>query len=381
MSAKSRYITVAGRFHYHNYIDDILSAREDYKFIYSHKYEEGDSDNKTNLFLKEYLVRAHIMIFGSKFRDKFFPIYHKLWEVQLTNNIIDPVLWHFMLHGNNPNLVGVYSGKKNTVLLGEAVNTHPLHYINVINKERLFRGLRPIELSVQDKKILQEISLIENVLCPSSYVKKTYEEHVNDGRYNFYVKNFSANLSRFFKKDNKKSSGKFKIGFVGQLILRKGVLYLLEAFSKIKSKNIEIHIVGLLSDELKELIKPYWSEVVYYERIDNASLNDFYNEIDVFVLPTLEEGLALVLCEAIAAGVPVITTEESGILDICSDRESVHIIESSSVDALSEALLYMMSDKEYSDFLSNNALARIKEVATWSQYANGIVEIHDKLLE
>lgn len=373
-----KYITVAGRFHYHNYVDKIL-LNEGYEFIYSHKLNSNDSGNKRNLPLKEYLVRGHLKLFGDKFREHLFPLYHKLWELQLSSAIENPLLWHFMLHGNNPSLVERYKDGGNTILIGEAVNTHPAHYIRVINKERIFRGLEPMGLSLQDKKIIKEASASTALLCPSSYVKKTFDSEMGEEKEK-YIINFSANVNRFYEVADKRRQGKIKIGYVGQLILRKGILYLLEAISKIGSKNIELHVVGYMAKEMMVFISPYLGSIFYYESIKNEKINEFYNSIDLFVLPTLEEGLALVLCEAMAAGVPIITTEESGVLDICVDKESVHIVKSSSAQALAEAISYCIDNSEYCDYLKENAGVIIRNKSGWDEYAKEIMSMHNGLI-
>lgn len=373
----SKYITVGGRFHYHNYIDFLL-GRGGYEYIYSHKLGGGQERNKVNLPLKEYLVRGHLKLLGDLWRDDLFPLYHRVWELQLKNRLIDVELWHFMLHGNNPRLVSEIANQSGAVLLAEAVNTHPEHSNLIINRERELRGLAPKGMSRQEQCIIKEISFADNLLCPSSYVRKTFVDKGFDSE-RIFVNNFSANTERFYRNKAACAGSVVKIGYVGQIILRKGLLYLLEAVKGL-GRSVELHVVGYISDEMKDLILPYRDLFHYYPAIDNDKINDFYNSIDIFVLPTLEEGLALVLCEAIAAGVPVITTEESGILDLCEHQSSVHIVRSSSAEALMEAILLLANDEEYRRQISDAGIELVKKSQTWSSYAARIIDIHDLLL-
>ncbi|MFS2056485.1 glycosyltransferase, partial [Variovorax sp. CT11-76] len=72
----------------------------------------------------------------------------------------------------------------------------------------------------------------------------------------------------------------------------------------------------------------------------------YYNAADLFVLPSLEEGLAVVLCEALATGLPIVATRESGAAEIIEHDRSGKIVPSGSVDQLANAIGEMIGSPD-----------------------------------
>ena len=100
--------------------------------------------------------------------------------------------------------------------------------------------------------------------------------------------------------------------------IRKGVHYLIKAFKKFKHPKKRLHIVGshslrdkkFFSNQLKD------DNILVYGHIHNLKLKEIINKSDVFVLPSLEDGFALVVLQALACGCPVIVSENTGSADI-----------------------------------------------------------------
>lgn len=101
--------------------------------------------------------------------------------------------------------------------------------------------------------------------------------------------------------------------FVGQLIHRKGVIELLDAFASVSSTDAELTIAG--SGELKETVESYirrFPHIRFLGFVGPDALPLLYGQHDVFVAPSRHDGWAVVVCEAMAAGMPVIGTEATG---------------------------------------------------------------------
>ena len=141
----------------------------------------------------------------------------------------------------------------------------------------------------------------------NSFIKK--------GHRNIIENKFGVNVDNFKilrKNDEKKRS--FDILYVGQLSIRKGLHYLLDAFEKFKHPYKKLHIVGPKIIDYKFYLKRIknMEDIVYYGSVDKNKLLKLYNSADIFILPTLEEGYATVINEALACGCPVIVTDNSG---------------------------------------------------------------------
>ncbi len=142
--------------------------------------------------------------------------------------------------------------------------------------------------------------------------------------------------------------------YVGQLIERKGVGYLIKAFAKLREefKDVSLLIVGygLLEGELRELVrKRRIPDVFFIIGRDWREMPIFYAIADLFVLPSLEEVWGLVINEAMVAGLPVITTDRAGAsVDLIEEGRNGYIIESKNLQALYKAMKKIIENAELS---------------------------------
>jgi glycosyltransferase involved in cell wall biosynthesis len=99
--------------------------------------------------------------------------------------------------------------------------------------------------------------------------------------------------------------------FLGQVNLRKGIPYLLEAAKLLKRENIQIDIAGpiAIADQFVVKAPP---NVRFHGAVTRDRVREFYKRADIFVLPTISDGFALTQLEAMAHGLPVITTPNCG---------------------------------------------------------------------
>ena len=103
--------------------------------------------------------------------------------------------------------------------------------------------------------------------------------------------------------------------FTGGFGFRKGGYYLLEAIHKIHDRGIkvELYIVGSFADERKILSRYDADYIHYIGFVPQDELKQYLTDCDMYVFPSLAEGCASSGMEALAAGIPVIATEESGL--------------------------------------------------------------------
>ena len=146
----------------------------------------------------------------------------------------------------------------------------------------------------------------------------------------------SKNISNWLPEINKED--KIIIGAMGRLSPQKGFMNLIEAAAKTKAKNylIEIAGVGELAGELKKRIKDL--ELVSRVRlIGPVNARNFLNRLDIFILPSLWEGLGLVILEAAALEKPIIASRTGGITEILDD-ENASLFPAGDDDALAQKI-------------------------------------------
>jgi glycosyltransferase involved in cell wall biosynthesis len=152
----------------------------------------------------------------------------------------------------------------------------------------------------------------------------------------------------------KKNSHKdvYKVGYLGQTVVLKGLHYLLEAWEKIMKEQpgakAELYVAGLINPELKEYINDRFKNlrnVHYYGYL--TDVQEFIRDKDVFVVPSLIDGGPYTALEAAYYGLPVIITENCGSSELLGREESgCWIIPIKDSEAIKERILWAEQHRE-----------------------------------
>jgi glycosyltransferase involved in cell wall biosynthesis len=130
--------------------------------------------------------------------------------------------------------------------------------------------------------------------------------------------------------------------YVGALSLRKGFPYLLEAWRSVDpGRHAELWIVGKPEFEISGLLEGE-SNIRHLGLLTKDELRDVYRQADVMVLPTLCEGLAHSVLEALSFGLPVVTTEASGAGNLIVSGENGLLVPEADADLLAAAIAEMI---------------------------------------
>lgn len=152
---------------------------------------------------------------------------------------------------------------------------------------------------------------------------------------------------------------KFVVGAIGRLCEAKGYEYLIRAMSIVRktTPDVELQIVGdgELMQSLSALVEQH--DLGQYVKLvgESSDVAAFYDKFDVFVISSIREGLPLVLLEAMAAKVAIITTDVGGIPNVVEDRETALMMPARDENVIAEKILYAMNHKDEVAKLSNAA--------------------------
>jgi glycosyltransferase involved in cell wall biosynthesis len=157
----------------------------------------------------------------------------------------------------------------------------------------------------------------------------------------------------------------FLILFIGRLIKKKGVLDLIEAFNNLSSKNPDYYLMiigdGALRGNVQTLANAN-EKLKYIGFIDYDEIWKYYYASDVFVLPTYDDPWGLVINEALACGLPTVTTTSAGAyLDLVEDGVTGFLYDAGDKAKLTDLLLKV---RQYDmQLFYENA---IKTISSWS---------------
>lgn len=217
----------------------------------------------------------------------------------------------------------------------------------------------------------QEANLIT---VPSHFVRQTFIEQ-GTAPEKLRVVPYGVSLEEFFP-TGQPSSEVFRLLFVGNFSLRKGAPYLLEAFHAFKHPKKELVIVGSVSPEIERLLPSFSTVGVKFVGVQSRSeVKKFMSEAQALVLPSIEEGLALVQGQAMACGCPVIATPNTGSETLFEHGKQGLIVEARSSAALVAAFEQLADSPDLRSQLSANCLLRVKEFGGWKTYADGMVAV------
>jgi glycosyltransferase involved in cell wall biosynthesis len=174
--------------------------------------------------------------------------------------------------------------------------------------------------------------------------------------------------------------------FVGSLIARKGLYFLVEAAKKIVKENAKTKFLivgnGPLKNQLSDSIESanLSGNFKFFGNLKEDVLSAVYNCADVFVLPSIQEGQGIVLLEAQASGKPVVAFEVGGINEAVRNGETGLLVELGSSDKLADALLELLSDKALREKMGVNGREFISENFTWDICAQRMLNVYREAL-
>jgi glycosyltransferase involved in cell wall biosynthesis len=162
-----------------------------------------------------------------------------------------------------------------------------------------------------------------------------------------------------------------RVLFAGTAELRKGIQYLGPAAELLhaRSADYEVRVAGGVSARIRGQKRT--QRLAFLGRVPRAGMAEEFSRADVFVLPSLAEGSAGVIYEALGAGLPVVTTKASG--SVVRDGLEGFIVPERDPDALAEAIDRIVSDRELRARMSRAARVRARAFA-WDRFGERLVE-------
>lgn len=169
----------------------------------------------------------------------------------------------------------------------------------------------------------------------------------------------------------KKEDRRFVIGFLSWFVEKKGIDYLLKAMKDLPAdKNIKLLLAG--DGPEREKIVNFIREnnlgnrCNYLGAIRDTEKDQFFKSIDAFILPSIhlkddQDGIPVVLMEAISYGLPIISTNISGIPEICVDHYNGLLIKERDVKAIRDSILFLAENKEEREKFSDNSYTMFDE--------------------
>lgn len=261
-------------------------------------------------------------------------------------------------------LASLQSGNdQGTVTVVERLSAHIEYQAELLKEEYLRHGNNqsPVPRPMIERE-KREYATADYIAVPSTFVYETMRERgVPDSK--LLIEGYPVDTEAF--SPSMESQGPTRILFAGNVGLRKGIPYLLAAWDAADVGDAELLIAGHVKPEVEHLRKKFEDDqsVRFLGWVNNIS--DLYATADVFVLPSIEDGFGKVVIEAMASGLPVIVSENTGAKDCITDGDNGYIVPIRDAESLRMKLEYFCANSEVRSEMGNQARERI----TSSKYA------------
>lgn len=228
-----------------------------------------------------------------------------------------------------------------------------------------FRGENVHAYAVEREEA--EYAQADAITVPSEFARRTFAEMgVSAGKVRKIP--YGVRLDRF-KRTGEPPGDSFDVLFAGTVSLRKGVPYLLDAFAQFKHPLKRLRLAGPMEPEMRSLLSRFdLTNVDVLGRVAQDELARWMSRSHVMVLPSIEEGLALVQGQALACGCPLISSVNSGGEDLFRDGVEGFLVPIRSPEAICERLTQLADDRALRQRMSEAALKRVQHLGGWSEY-------------
>ena len=267
---------------------------------------------------------------------------------------------------------------RGAIAILERGSTHIEYQRDILKKEYEKLGLKP-ELAHPKivEKELKEYEEADYISIPSLFVKKTFLEAGVPEKRLLHIP-YGVDIKEF--RQMPKTDNLFRVVFAGGMTIQKGVHYLLRVFSELKLPNSELLLMGGMSDEIKPFFKKYKGSFKYIGHIPQKELYKYYSQGSVFVLNSIQDGFAMVMIQAMACGLPVICTTNTGGEDIIRDGVDGFVIPIRDTEKLKEKLIYLYENPEICQRMGQSAKERVSSGFTWDDYGRKMISAYEKIL-
>lgn len=222
----------------------------------------------------------------------------------------------------------------------------------------------------------REIKATQKFLVPSEFVSRSLaysgvkSEQLLRCPYGVDIAQFSP---KEYKDDLYIKNRAIRFIYVGGVKELKGIAYLLEAFRDIPTNDAVLTVVGQYCPDDKD-IQEYKDKVEFTGMVLHNEIPDLLRQADVFIFPSLGDSYALSVMEAAACGLPVIISENTGVMDEIQDGVNGFVVPVQSVTSLKSRIEYFINHPEKIESMGREA-RKMAEQNTWSKYYDYTAEI------
>jgi glycosyltransferase involved in cell wall biosynthesis len=225
---------------------------------------------------------------------------------------------------------------------------------------------------------LAEYEEADHIAVPTQFVRDTFLGYgVPESK--LIVVPYGCDLAVF--RPGPKRDDVFRIIHCGQISIRKGAHLLIQAFSELKLKNAELWLIGGLTPEVAEVLERTANPAIHVMGpFPQSQLPAWYSQGSVFCIASYEEGLAMVIAQALSCGLPAIATVNSGAMEIVKDGSNGFIIPAGDVLAIREKIRQLYDDHKLLAQMTETVRLAPPIDLSWDRYGDQIAAHYRRII-
>lgn len=269
----------------------------------------------------------------------------------------------------------------------ERGSAHISEQYRLIDEERKRFGMQPEIRSRWDRlleeKQLKEYHEADFIMTPSEFARQSFLARGFDPAKVLKVR-YGVDLEHFYPTAEKAISPIPTILFVGAIGFQKGIPYLLEAAKNLRQqgKKFRLKLIGRFEKDFESWLRgTEWRSQIdeHIPFVPNHELVYHFHHADLFVLPSIQEGLALVIAEAMASGLPVIASDHTGASEFIESGKSGIIFPAGDAHAMGQAISQFLEDTEFRKAIGMQASHQSNNYS-WDVYGESIEQTYKAIL-
>lgn len=285
------------------------------------------------------IYRPYTLTFGNSRLGKLFKNSFENAVVRTAKKIKDKPDVFYGHFWQSIKAISLFAKENNIPLFGASGEENVELYAKYTNEEKqllsqCIKGI--INVSTKNRNECLELNLISeanSIVIPNA---------INLSLFKHQDKNICRNKLGIKEDD-------FVVAFVGQFVVRKGTLRLNEALKNIDDKSIKAIFIGTGNED------PDYDGIIYKGKVDHDDLPLYLSASDIFVLPTDNEGCCNAIIEAMACGLPIISTDKPFNHDILNKENSI-LIDCYNINQIAESIELLKRDYDKRKKMSQCAI-------------------------
>ena len=249
----------------------------------------------------------------------------------------------------------------------------------------------PNESKVKKRIIEKNLKSYTAIASTSYCMAEETKKYLEDKSKEIFITPFGVDTKKFKNLNIEKNKNELVIGIVKTLTENYGIEYLIRAIKELENtldienyKKIRLLIYGKgeLKNKLEALTKELQIEdkVIFKGYISNEDVPKALNEMDIFVVPSINESFGVAVVEAMACEIPVIASSVGGLKEVIVDKETGYLVPKKDHKEIAKYLKKLILDKNLRTSLGENGRKRVLENYNWDSNVKYMIKIYEEII-